>query len=150
MHLVREGVSLMPMFLDEEELESLHALSLAMARRPPAEDAWRFVNDTLSLAAAFGWTDVAECFVALPQWRVAILGDDTATDFFCATSVGCLALSSLCPQLAREAIVKPAALKHQNRPGRRKGEEWGDPIAVAWWRCRMARPMHSSRRHLGF
>ncbi|HWU71258.1 MAG TPA: hypothetical protein VN017_07880 [Pseudoxanthomonas sp.] len=149
MHLVWEGVSLMPLFLDADELESLHALSLTMARRPPAEDAWLFVNHTLSLAAAFGWTDVAECFVALPQWRVAILGDDTPRNFFSAIPAGCLALSSLCPQIAGDAIVKPAFLKHQNRPVKRKDDESGDPIAVAWWRCRAARLMNSPRGHVG-
>lgn len=149
-HLVREGISLLPMFLDAEELDSLHALSLAMVRRPPAEDAWRFVDSTLSLAAAFGWTDVGECFVALPQWRHAILGDDTPINFFSAIPTGCLALSSLCPQLARDAIIKPAFLKHQNRRVKRKNDESGHPIAVAWWRCRAARPMNSPRGHLGF
>lgn len=149
-HLVREGVSLLPMFLDEEELESLHALSLAMARRPPAEDAGLFVDSILSLAAAFGWKDVAECFVALPQWRSAILGDDTPGNFFSAIPSGCLALGSLCPQLARDAIVKPAFLRHQNRRVKRKDDESGDPIAVAWWRCRRDLPMNSRRGHTGF
>lgn len=149
-HLVREGISLLPMFLDEKELDSLHTLSLAMARRPPAEDAGLFVDSILSLAAAFGWKDVAECFVALPQWRSAILGDDTPGNFFSAIPTGCLALSSLCPQLARDAIVKPAFLKHQNRRVKRKNDESGHPIAVAWWRCRAARPMNSPRGHLGF
>jgi len=138
--LVREGLFLLPMFLDPDEIETLHVLTLAMARRPPAEDAWRFIHDTLSLAAPLGWKDVAECFVALPRWRNAILGDDNAPGY-CDGDVttGCLALSLVCPQIARHAIVRSAFLRYQARPGkRRRYEENADAIAVAWWRCRAA------------
>jgi len=154
MSLVREGLCLLPMYLDKEEFEALHALSLAMARRPPAgEDAWRFAHYILSLAAAFGWTDVGECFIALLPWRSAILHGDGVRGFTRSIESGCLALSSLCPRIARDAIVRNVFLKYRSRFGkrsRRKNDEFADAIAVAWWRCRAARPAVSPRADMNF
>lgn len=146
--LVREGLFLLPMFVDPDEMETLHGLTVAMARRPPAEDAWRFVHAILSLAAPLGWKDVAECFVALPRWRNAILDDATGHDNDMST--GCLALSLVCPQIARDAIVRRAFVRYESHSGkRRRYEETADAIAVAWWRCRAAERAASTEKEAG-